>query len=1530
MKRVAVVLLALFLLSMIPVDSVSASNNPQVSFTVLTNGCGSTQVVPDIVQIYDDTWTVRGIIEDDAQHTFVTNVVTGQTYHVEAYSGNMLIAYQNVVASSSAHVDLCVNDKEELEVMVTSNGEPVPEVECRLFGYNHYDENFDVSPTWERHYYSPEKVSDSQGICSWEVYPTTQLANGAAHGEKYKISYILPHGLERWCNPYYLPQGGHDVPRRFELSSEQENSGVCDSPATITSQSQSSWSEPVCNHQDDHSSGFDAKIWPKVPITGVSDGLIVNGCLSPSNADREDYFTVETDDFYDVSFLHHSGDSGDVRLKESGSLPSSSGFIQVGGGESITIVVDKPLSSSSTTSYTLLFERNDALSDALIAIGQSESPQLINYGPPVVNCVDGFNTWLQFYIADPSGDLGSTTKVEIGGHLDSQVVQVGEPLSVEVDGCSDGLLEMKVIDEGVEVTSKQFAVEEFEVLGLTDNVVFINAFAYVRLSERLDQGNCISIVQVGTRSALGQAIGKAEITSTEKSTTPWYCGHTATDSIQFQAKELGSLNNMLFIKFRQGKGGEPQLIFHSNMYVLPRCSDQVATGEVDEVSSYLFVDCEGNEAGLIVYQDDGAGDLDQNSWQHINSWNEDTHMVMFTNTKMVAPSEEEVEYIDLMIPTLIKRCHESNFNLNYVQDPDPGPGGVFNFIEVVGTLPEFAESNANLERVQSGLNSSVIEGDCLVHSEYVRSVGHSIAIMPDIDDWESMAFVPATATSLSRLTDWCTEYGFRCDPVTRDSPSRWEYGPFNCQLWTAYSITIKSMEEPPDPSSFQWEGRMGFYDPANQTNWYDYSMMCFGRDLEWRAVGEWFVNFAFLLIDMWAVSTIVVSGGASILIVGVGKWAVKGALKGGFKASSRKVLRKITQIGKNAWKAGEGFDVRKFTRQFEEMKSHWKLGGQSNEFAKRIDDIADRILKLSNEAGLIVYKDGSKVFTNKQLQHIGKRMNIIIKRCDPNNPVVVVTPDGKKITVREVLLDYFDDFTKQLESEVDFIKGASEVNPSNQIKPTILELDGLAEASKKFSRNGYFPGPSKWDKGKGVNNIKVKGGQFGESSPDFLFENVLIDGSGTPTNVVLEVKTSLSSALHNTPIKPGQTAKSRQQFDDIRSWARESSDRHVVYFTESIHGAVKEGTNSFNDLNAFDLMFDELTIIDDSLIGRWEVIQKQTADLTKFTKVSTTLYKLSKNGWIYVGMSSVFDLTKIPAFKFPDAGTIGRTSEPQSLALSSSCSDETILVTYGAELDYGVLWAWINITATEIQVLHHSDCQVLVSGVQWSTPVELDENGTVVSTDSSAGESTWETVGLQYIVEDDGIFVNQPPRFLPLGPLLESGIHRADGTIIYEMQLTINEAETAPAMLRYDFSSIVNDADGTHDDLYLSVTESPNCDYRNYFYIDADGLNLSLTLIANASTDTFGDNEPHRTIPDSGFHCEVILALYDSPFTPDNFPSHDSYAQGVALTTIGIRVSDIDNDPSKSANDGNAISGISFILLLLALILFLAILRKRD
>jgi hypothetical protein len=126
------------------------------------------------------------------------------------------------------------------------------------------------------------------------------------------------------------------------------------------------------------------------------------------------------------------------------------------------------------------------------------------------------------------------------------------------------------------------------------------------------------------------------------------------------------------------------------------------------------------------------------------------------------------------------------------------------------------------------------------------------------------------------------------------------------------------------------------------------------------------------------------------------------------------------------------------------------------------------------------------------------------------------------------------------------------------------------------------------------------------------------------------------------------------------------------------------------------------------------------------------------------------------------------------------------------------------------------------------------------------------------------------------------------------------------------------------------VTESPNCDYRNYFYIDADGLNLSLTLIANASTDTFGDNEPHRTIPDSGFHCEVILALYDSPFTPDYFPSHDSYTQGVALTTIGIRVSDIDNDPSKSANDGNAISGISFILLLLALILFLAILRKRD
>jgi len=225
--------------------------------------------------------------------------------------------------------------------------------------------------------------------------------------------------------------------------------------------------------------------------------------------------------------------------------------------------------------------------------------------------------------------------------------------------------------------------------------------------------------------------------------------------------------------------------------------------------------------------------------------------------------------------------------------------------------------------------------------------------------------------------------------------------------------------------------------------------------------------------------------------------------------------------------------------------------------------------------------------------------------------------------------------------------------------------------------------------------------------------------------------------------------------------------------------------------------------------------------------------------------------------------------------------------------------------------------------------VELDENGTVIATDPNAIQPTWEEIGLQYQVEGDGIIVNQPPRFLPFEVTSSRGILRGDGVAFYEMEWVVDEGETDPDMLRYDFSSIVSDADGNHGDLYLSVIESPNCDYRNYFYIDADGLNLSLTLVANASTDSFGDNEPHQTIPDSGFHCEVILALYDSPFTPDNFPSHDSYAQSVALTTIGIRVSDIDNDPASSMNQ-NASFNWMFLGLLLFIVLLLATLRKRD
>ena len=1447
---------------MIPVDSVSASNNPQVSFTVLTNGCGSTQVVPDVVQIYDDTWTKIGAIQNDAQGVFQTNLVTGHTYHVEAYSGNMLIASSyDVIASSSTHVNLCSNEKETLEVKVTSHGSPVPQVQCFLNGYNHYNED----DPWERLYFNPERISDSQGICSWQVYPTTQIGHGSNPGERYKIEYILPNGQLTACKPYFLPVGGHDESRGFDIHSEQANSDVCDVASTPTSQSSSSYS--VCDPNDDHSFGIDATREFPIPLENIVDGMTVEGCLTNNpSSDWEDYYTVETDDFYDVSIFQGSGD---IQLRY-----SSSDSVLVGGGEQDSIVVERTSLGSSTFSYTLLFERNNALSDGLAAVSQSESPQLINYGPPVVNCVEGFNTWLQFFIADPSNDLGATTRVEIEGHLDSQVVQVGEPLSIEIDGCSDGLLEMKVIEGGQEITSKQFAVEEFEVLGLTDNVVFIDAFSRIQLSERLEQGNCISIVQVGTRSALGQAAGKADITSTEMVTTPWYCGNTATDSIQFQAKELGSLNNMVFVKFRQGRSVQPQLIFHSNMYVLPRCSDQVSTGDVDEVSSYLFVDCEGNEAGLIVYQDDGAGDLDQNSWQHIKSWNEDTHMVMFTNTKMVAPSEEEVEYIDLMIPTLIKRCHESDFNLNYVRDPDPGPGGVFNFLEIVGTFPEFAESSANLERVESGLSTEVMGGDCLAHSEYVRSVGHSIAIMPDIDDWESMAFVPATETSLSRMTEWCTEYGFRCDPVTRDSPSWLEYGPFDdCQLWTAYSIIIKAMEEPPDPSSFQWEGRMGFYEPENQSDWYQHSMTCFGKDLKVKARISSFVNFAFLLIDIIAVASIVATGGASIMIVGVGMFGKK-ALKAGFKASSRKVTGKVTQNGINA----KGFDV-KFTRQFEEMKSHWRLGGAPNDLTRQMDTISEKILKhVDNE-----------VLNEKQFQHIGMRMNRIIKRCDPDDPVA-----------REKMLDYFEDFTQKVDKNTD---------------ATILELDGLAEASKKFSRHGNFPGPDKWGEAKKPKN--QIGNLFEGSQPDFVFNNVLIDGLNDYGDVVLEVKTTLSNQI------------GKNQFKNVKKWADGGSNRHVIYFTKESNGWKSALKHNLIDGVADDAAKD--------VAERWEIWEKKETkldnDIIKTTRLLHKLIKKTSGNWEWKETaSSVFDLTRLPAFSFPDALTIGRSTNPQSLLLSSTCSDESILVTYGAELDYGVLWAWLNITATEIQILHHSNCDVLVSGVQWNTPVEQDENGTVIATNSDVVQPTWEEIGLQYVVEDEGVFVNQPPRFIPFEAATSQGIQRADGLILYMMEWNIDEGENDHSKLRYDFSSIVDDVDGEHGDLYISVTESPNCKYREYFFIDVDGLNLSITPIQNASTDSFGDNPPHQTIPNSGFHCEVILALYDSPFTPEHFPSHDSYTQGVSLTTIGIRISNID-DVGHTASTETSNASLNWtvltLLLLVAILLFAAV-RHRD
>jgi len=316
-------------------------------------------------------------------------------------------------------------------------------------------------------------------------------------------------------------------------------------------------------------------------------------------------------------------------------------------------------------------------------------------------------------------------------------------------------------------------------------------------------------------------------------------------------------------------------------------------------------------------------------------------------------------------------------------------------------------------------------------------------------------------------------------------------------------------------------------------------------------------------------------------------------------------------------------------------------------------------------------------------------------------------------------------------------------------------------------------------------------------------------------------------------------------------------------------------------------------------------------------------------------------MADVPAFALPSDDEIGRSAALRSVLLSSSCNDEELLVTYGQELPRGVLWAWINNTEENLRIYYDSSCELLVGNVVWNVDVEYsEEEGGVINSNPDDLSPVWEVTDT-WTLGYSGEFVNHPPVFFDFDFSIPRGIIRGDGTILYSYLWEVDEDEAASRMLTFDFSSLVTDDQSSLEELYVEVSSSPNCDYMNYFSIQSNGLVMELALIPDASTDTPDDQVDmsydkglHQEVPESGFYCEVILELYDSPFTPEDFPSHDSYTQGVTLTTIEIRVSNIDDDSSVSYSQDSQKNTngfqLSILLLAIVLLLFTSWRRRKD
>ena len=1453
--------LTVFLCSLMPLQSISAGqDSPTLRVQLFEDACGGEAVSAEVFIVYDENWnpileTPSGYSISDYQWS--TNLVIGELYHVEAYSENMLIASEQVTLHNQNNLlQFCNEDTSErvpVSVAVYDADAPLEGVRCMVFGYNHY-----ANPPWERQP-TNERYSNSQGICSWELYPSTQNID-LERGEKYKIEF--EHVSAKYsCERYAVPTSGYQGTLVFDISSAQAGDKNCERLLSTHLQDlQDGNSHTLCNPNNDANSGRDSEVFfnkASINPTSVSQGgvQLFHGCLGGSS-DLVDVYTYDAAQYATIKLF----DENDVVHFTS----HTSSMIYVGGGSTTEMTVKRKNPSSNYAPYRIEVVVDSERTNEFLSITQ---PRLMNLGPEVINCVAGGKASLLYNVADPQGHLDGSEIIVLGQTIINSRVTIGTHEEHIVENCLEGTQTLELrSDSGETLDTLTFYFTNFDVLDTTDNVLFTDQSAFIYLTQPLKPGNCISLVQVSQRDALNTAAG-FEANGIRTSSSPWTCGVMDVYKWQFQAKFLGSLSNSLLVNFKTGVGATPQLIHQTDIYVLPRCSEVLEQEGISSVESYLFIDCEGNEAGLVAYVDNGAGDLSQNKWEILNNWDESESILFFSKTTVISESGDSYSHVPLLVPTLIPRCQELDQSLTQLRDLDPGPGGIWNWVDVVGTAPEFWEAASNYNEVSHQTSSPVKQGDCMVHSEYYRAMGQSIAVLPVIDDWDSMAFLPATDTSTERLLQWCEDELLRCDPVTRDSDhSRWDGE--ECSSYLEYSIVLTYLHDDPMAASFQWEGPMGKYDPAQPQVWYNQATECLAAELLRQAQFEQSLNTLFLLIDIISVAATIASAGTGAPMFVLSGMVIKNTVEKGVKEGSERWPQLMHKVCKNSGKSTKSLSdgSRNFQRAMDKLpieKQVWKT-----KITKKIDELP---AKLEQKLATL-YPDKAEDIVNLEAIKLTNRVRESIGK------ILVQSNKDPKI------YDYIDDFV------------SNPPTTANRVYSYIWEIETLADVVKRIKATDRTnTGLKRWDGAiDGQNKILPK--EFGDSYPDFVFENVAFRGKQYKT-LVIEAKLSANFIEGN-------------QFKNLQAAVSEDGVG-VVY-----------SVKNYDDWKVKQL---ETALLIDGIKAPFDILYP----------IAKKIVSCSPGGSICITneIQSIAIVALSPAFLLPSGEDRGRSLEPQFFHISSTCSEESFLLSSYGLINAGVLWAYVTLDDEGINIHHDANCEILIEGVKWSTEVQVDEeSGEVVPVNTSVSNPRYVPSGPVYSVNESGSFQNIPPVFNSLNPFTSTAIVRGDGVTLTSYYLDVEENEQEPNLLTFDFSKAVTDLDGSLDDMQLQVGATSDCNYRDYFFIQTQGLNLSLTPIPNASTDMVMGTVPHQTVPESGFYCSVLLLVYDSPFPPATYPDEAEYIQGIGVVTLHVRLSDVDGQVEEQEVMVNVAASndlLGFILLMM-LAGLLVVLRRSE